>query len=538
MSDIMKDKIYSEIDIDRDHIEKFPLETDEGTKKVKEKYHKRAINDRNSYIEKQINVFKTYGSMVYDEMEKRFNTLMPKDNSIELRNNKDILKRYEDMLVLSSDYLDSNYTLGFSDLLSKFKEGISLDTLNSYLDDYFKRMRAVNITLTIEDFKYSMFTEAFMKSYFDGNNTAEIFQKIFFECPDIVMHLKMNLESILTKYKKEIDTFVENLKNKELSKFNTNIDKVITDYVEVRNNNYETKLKDEFSNVNVFLDKKRNIIDYLDNAPLRVKNFDQLAGNYNELSDEDKSKFKKSIIELSNAIIEVKEYYHYEFIIKDLIKKFNERSNFVTQYNSKLKEIAKEEKNREKINKDYLKSKGIGFLAKENKDKQKINKMKMNEQIKNLNNLYSEVKELEVYSVIDKLSEACTIYDLFSKCFLCYDYLAKMFVKEFSEEEDFDLDKEFRRYYKFLYNPSNEFLRKINAVVDYKINDIIADKYKLLGLNVTGEELSNDNIDALREVVNYIRFVYNVEDSNINFKDIEFMTKFVTLQKVTDDEVI
>lgn len=538
MSDIMRDKILSEIDIDRDHIEKFPLETDEGTKKVREKYHKRAINDRNSYVEKQINVFKNYGSIVYDELEKRFKALMPKDNSITLRNNKDMMKRYEDMLVLSSDYLDSNYTLGFSDLLSKFKEGISLNTLNSYLDDYFKRMKAVGITLTIEDFKYSMFTEAFMNSYFDGSNTEEIFQKIFFECPDIIMHLKMNLENILNKYKKIIDTFVENLKNKELSRFNTTTDKVISDYVEVRNNNYEAKLKDEFTNVNIFLEKKRNIIDYLDNAPLRVKNFDQLAGNYNELSEEDKAKFKKSIIELSNAIIEVKEYYHYEFIIKDLIKKFNERSSFVTQYNSKLKEIVKEEKTREKINKDFLKSKGIGFLAKENKEKQKINKMKMNEQIKNLNNLYNEAKDLEVYSVIDKLNEACTIYDLFSKSFLCYDYLAKMFISNLGEEEDFDLDKEFRRYYKFLYNPSNEFLRKINAVVDYKINEIIAEKYKLLGLNVTGEELTSDNIDALREVVNYIRFVYNVEDSNINFKDIDFMTKFVSLQKVSEDEVI
>ncbi len=538
MSDILKDKIYSEIDIDRDHIEKFPLETDEGTKKIKEKYHKKAINDRNNYIKKQINIFKSYGGMLYDEMEKRFNNLMPKDKSFELSQNREGLKKYEDLIELSSEYIDNDYLLGFSSLLSKLKEGISLNSLNEYIDEYFKRMSAANITLTIEDFKYSMFTEIFMKSYFEKTNTSETFQKIFYECPDIITHLRMNLEFILTKYKKNIDTFVTELKTKELTRFNTDSKKVVLDYVAVRERNNEAELKDEFTNTNIFLDKRKNIIDYLDNAPLRVKNFDQLAGNYAALGDEEKAKFKKSIIELSDAISEMKEYYHYEFLIKDLIKKFNERSTFVPQYNAKLKEIAKEEGNREKIYKDYLKSLGIGFLAKENREKQKICKMKMNEQINNLNKLYGELKDLEVYSVIDKLSEACSIYDLFAKSFLCYDYLEKMFIDNLSEDEAFHLDGEFKRYFMFLYNPSNEFLRKINAVVDYDISTIIADKYKLLGLNITAEELISDNIDVIREVVNYIRFVYNVEDSNISFIDIDFMCKFSNLQRVEDIEII
>jgi hypothetical protein len=164
--------------------------------------------------------------------------------------------------------------------------------------------------------------------------------------------------------------------------------------------------------------------------------------------------------------------------------------------------------------------------------------MKMNEQINNLNKLYGELKDLEVYSVIDKLSEACSIYDLFAKSFLCYDYLEKMFIDNLSEDEAFHLDGEFKRYFMFLYNPSNEFLRKINAVVDYDISTIIADKYKLLGLNITAEELISDNIDVIREVVNYIRFVYNVEDSNISFIDIDFMCKFSNLQRVEDIEII
>ncbi len=532
MSDILKDKILSEIDIDKDYIEKFPLETDEGTKNIREKYHKKAIKDRNNYVNKEIDKFRDYGIQVYEEMQRRFKSLMPTDKSMVFEEGKAKLNDLEQLLVLSSDYLDSEYTLGFSSLLSKLKEGISLDELSSYLDDFFNKMKNINIELTIEDFKYSMFTELFMKSYFEKSNTSEVFQQIFFECPDIILHLKMNLEFILAKYKKTIDTYVTNYRSEKLKAYGKDAKGIVLDYISTRNNNYEMKLKDELTNVNIFIEKKKNIIDYLDNAPLRVKNFNQLCGDYNELNDNLKANFKKSIIELSNSIIELKEYYHYEFIIKDLVKKFNERSSFVTQYNTKLKEALKEEKNREKIYKDYLKSLGIGFLAKVNVEKQKLCKMKMNEQIKNLNNIYSEIKDLEIYSVIDKLSEACSIYDLFSKSFLCYDYLENTFTKNFSEDEEWDLDKEFRRYFKFLYNPSNEFLRKINAVVDYNISEIIAEKYKLLGLNITSEDLTSDNIDAIREVVNYIRFVYNVSDSNISFKDIDFMCHVATAEKI------
>ena len=79
-------------------------------------------------------------------------------------------------------------------------------------------------------------------------------------------------------------------------------------------------------------------------------------------------------------------------------------------------------------------------------------------------------------------------------------------------------------------------MRKINAVVTYDISEIIADKYKLLGLNITSEELTSDNVDTLRETVNYIRFIYNVEDSKISFKDINFMCQVNSSDRIVIQE--
>ena len=164
----------------QDHIERFPLETDEGTKVIKEKYHKKAIEDRNNYVNRQIIIFKDYANQIYNEMQRRFNTLMPREKGIEFRQTKDKLNELEKLLILTSEYLDSEYSMGFSTILSKLKDGISLDLLNNYLDEFFNIMRSANIALTIDDFKYSMFTELFMRSYFEKSNTSEVFQQIFF----------------------------------------------------------------------------------------------------------------------------------------------------------------------------------------------------------------------------------------------------------------------------------------------------------------------------------------------------------------------
>ena len=44
-------KIKQEIEINENHINNFQLETTTGTKKMKEKFHKKAVEERNAYIE-------------------------------------------------------------------------------------------------------------------------------------------------------------------------------------------------------------------------------------------------------------------------------------------------------------------------------------------------------------------------------------------------------------------------------------------------------------------------------------------------------
>ena len=89
--------ITKEINIDKNHIDNFKLETETGTKRVKEKFHKEAVNNRNNYVNKQLNIFSNYKVQLENEMVKRVKDLIPKDKSSEYEEYK---KRVNSLLEL------------------------------------------------------------------------------------------------------------------------------------------------------------------------------------------------------------------------------------------------------------------------------------------------------------------------------------------------------------------------------------------------------------------------------------------------------
>ena len=60
MSKIDELSIVKEINIDKVHIDNFKMDTEQGTKRVKEKFHKEAVINRNNYINKENVKFSNY----------------------------------------------------------------------------------------------------------------------------------------------------------------------------------------------------------------------------------------------------------------------------------------------------------------------------------------------------------------------------------------------------------------------------------------------------------------------------------------------
>lgn len=529
MSSLSNLSIIKKIEIDENHINNYILETDKGTKKTKEKFHKNAVNQRNNYINKQQIYFSKVQVLLRNEIVKRYQKLLPPDKSSEYNNCKKEEELLLNNLILTSN-ISSSFKLNLDFIISDINEETSLSCLNKTIIEFIETFKKIGINLTIEDFKYTMFTEKYMKSYFDNLNYAEnekVFEDIYFTCPDIKLQLKMNLIYLVEKYAKELSNYLkEETKNLD---FNT----TVSNYTTYRNELGRKIACDEFYNSMLFLKNERKINDYLEQSPTRVKNYNtfSLNGNYESLDLENKNNFNSSILNFYLTLNELKKYYHYEFIITELLKRYKNKDNVKSMIISKKKEIAKEENTRKKIYKEYLKANGIGLFAKYNEIHVKNTMLKMNEQIKKLKKLYDEYNDMEITNNLNTLSESASIYDLFIISLSSFPFLEKMF-----KANEMFADKDFRaiinNYFRFIYNPNNIFLRDINALVEFDITSIVADKYKLLNLVVSEELINKENIDSTLETISFINLIQNIEKSKISILEIK---NLCDMKKIIDE---
>ncbi|MBQ6135467.1 MAG: hypothetical protein IJI60_04035 [Bacilli bacterium] len=520
--------LIKKMEIDRTHIDEFILDTDEGTKRTKEKFHRQACEKRNTYIQNQLPLYEKALSVVLDLMSKRVVSLMPIDHSNEYTAELLQVDNLLNLVKLNSD-ISNSFKLKFDFIISSITDNTSLQDLNSILNSFILQMQQIGISLTIKDFQYTMFTERYMNTFFqkvDFSVLKDSFEKIYFACPDIKLQLKMNLEYILGKYTKELEKYVVSLKNSELTRYQVTANDVVSRYIQVRQMVGNKIAMDEYYNTKLFLDGKKKLADYLPDSAARAKNYDMFAtnGNFASLEDVEKDHYNSAMMGFYLTLNELKKYYSYEFMIQDLLERYKQKDTIKNLYLTKKKEIDKEESVREGIYKKYLKASGVGLFAKKNEVNMQDAMLKMNEQVRKLHDLYAEYKDMDITYHLMTLNESATIYDLFMTALKSFPFLEKSFstAEPFSEHT---LEENIQALFRFLYNPNNSFLRKINALVNYNVTDVVAEKYKLLNLNITSEMINIDNIDSTLESVRFINLIQNVDRSKIQFHTIENICK-------------
>lgn len=545
-------KIDKEISINNDHINTFKLELESGTKKMKEKFHKSAVKERNEYVEEQIKKFDKYQVEVYRLLKLRVNSLLPSDKSNHYDSLKKNIEKEKQIIVFNNSDYSIDFKLGIFKLISSIgiNDDVSLNTINNTFLNIIKIFEDASIKLTISDFTYSMFTEKYMHVFLDNiekNNRFEevmkkCFDSIYWECPDIIKHLKLNFWSLLEKYEEKLKIYTDTVSYQLLQKTGYDKNSLIDKYLgNVNKYNLEVS-RDEFYNLDSFLSKKKNVLDYLDGSATRVKNLDQFVidGEFKDI--EDSSKFYDNMVELAHTLSVLKLYYRYEFIIKDIQDKYSKKDANKSVFSNKLKEVNTEEGKRKKIYNDYLKACGKNLFHKVNEEKIKSNKLAINEEILKLDTLYNELHDLEIVELINKkVNSTDSLYDLFSLSYESYYYLEKMFNEHFKDSDDYSFEEELNKYFDFIYSPYNDFLKKINGFSMVDVSSVITDKYRLLGINVTNDNISVDNLDSFMDSVNYVKFIDDILKGDLSFGDINVIVKFREFEPIEvpdDDEII
>lgn len=537
-------EISRAIEIDKNHINNFPLESEVGTKRMKENFHKNAVIQRNNYVKQQQDIFNLYTKQVYKEMKSRVDKYFPSNKNAFYDGEKKKMLEIKDAIKFTNKYLDSSLKLELLPLISSIKDDteISLDNINSTIEKFINKFLEAGVSLSVNDFTYSIFTHKYMGDYFNKDNNVNLkdsFEAVYWECPHFLKHLKLNLWNIIDKYKKELDSYSDKLMNEKLCNLNLDKNSILKFY----NDNMQ-KLeidirRDPYINLNVFLDKKRNVSDYLEDSSIRKNNFNFFvsSNDFDSLSEKEKAKYYLEILDLAKTLPILKVYYRYEFIINDLKEKFSKRNENKNLYENKLKEIKKEESKRSKLFSSYLKANGIGFLAKYDEKKISVSKLQMNEEVLKLYGLYNELHELEIIYKMNKyISDISSLYDLFMLAYSSYFYLEKMFSDKFAEDDNFSLNNEFIKYFDFIYDIDNVFLAKINGFVDYDITEIVAEKFKLLELKLDKTSIDKDTIDSTIDTVNFIRLIKDIMDGSLSLYEMNFIVKFTEFDEINCNE--
>lgn len=542
--------INKDISINTKHIDEFELELKSGTKKMKEKFHNKAIKERNAYINKEIDKFMGYEKDIYKLIKKKVNEIYPKDNTLEYDKYREKLSNYKKTIIFNNDKYSSFFKLNIFSLISKIDidDSVSLNDINDILSKIFNIFKDAGVNLNATDFTYSMFTYEYMSLFinsFGNNNFNDIMKKsfdnIYWECPDIIKHIKLNLWFLMDKYKEKLDIYSSTKATDLLNSTGLSKTELLNNYLKDISNLSKMLARDDFYNLEMFMSKKKNILDYLVDSSTRTKNFDRFVidGVFSDITDT--SKFYNVMVDLAHTLGVLKMYYRYEFIIKDLQDKYNKRDENKTLYEQKLKEINTEEAKRSKIYNDYLKATGKkGLFHRVNPQKEKSTKLEINEEILKLVTLYDELHDLEIVDMINKnITNVSSLYDLFALSYNSYYYLEKMFKEHFVEDTNFSFDEELDKYFDFIYSPYNEFLTKIYAFTNSSVPFVIVDKYRLLGINVTADDINNDSLDAFMDTVNYVNTVYDISESKLSLENINFIIKFKNFDPVEiDDDVI
>lgn len=510
-------------------LEQYPMEISEGTKKLIADYHNQAIISRNKIVKDLLVQYQTDADHVLDLLEDEVNASIPKSQSPSIQANEERLALLKKALKYNNPYTDICDKLNLERTFFNIDDVANSDLteVNGTLLYVINKFKQAKLNLTSDDFNYSPYTKQYMTAFFEclGNPDfndimARAFDNIYWTCPNLTTHLKLNVYVLWFKYDKELTIFCRN-RNEEIFKLaQVNSSNYYDKYIECHKALEEALATDSYLNVTKFLNKELNINDYVISSPNHSKIFNRfLTGRkVEELSTEELEKYYQEIISLSNMIYELDNYRLFEFIIKDVIDRYNKRDQNKGVYNNKLKAIRKLEGSKDGYLKKYY------ALVAHHKDvnEQAIILNKVNGMIDELNKLYVELEDARFNDkIISGINQASTLYDALYSGNSLYGYLKKLISTHFTISDARAIDGYMQQLKTFLSDGDNVIIKSLSLFNEANITQMIENKCRLFNIRVDSPDL--EDTEALKRDLNYIKTVYYIEKSPLKLADIKLI---------------
>ena len=503
----------------------------------------KAIKTLAQTIKDMTDKYDEVNEMLLKEIETRFNELTAVEENQEIPQIETEIMRY-DFAVKNTDTRSSFEKMGLDratyNVNGYYKS--NLERLNKELIDCVKQFENVGIKLNENDFDISEYSKKYMivllQEAYDGNINSEkiknTFEKVYWECSDVVAHLYANIRYIYDKYENEIDKFYENKSEEILKEF-----KLTTDGVEEKKSELIKKKKSiEATDNKIILDKfytgALNINDYKGDNYQKIY-LELTSKEVSKMSDLEKAEMDENIEKLNANLDEYAKYSEYKFLVDEILqikdeelKKIEENKNKKvkkTEYDLTRENIKKLKSEIFKLNGKIDKPKMGLFGKKKNNKKDSASILQRNNLILELKKAYMKLdEEILKKKIVENIDETSSLLDVLKLASNYYWFMAKAMIKKNEEITDKEIGQTAKKIRDFI-NFSNF------SVINYiKISDtkelavIIKDKYKLFGMQVSKENFQEDNIEDLIKKVKIISNYNNIKKSKYSIEDLEYIT--------------
>ncbi len=460
-----------------------------------------------------------------NDIKKRYkNIVITKDNEEVFMLEKH-LEDIKSNLYLLNDNNDSYEKSKLNEVLYDLKNYYDNDLIkvNNDIKKSLDIFKEVGIVLTANDFDYGLETKSYMEVFFKDSNPEssllkEEFDKLYWKCPDLINYICLNFKHLYFSNIKKFESYYTN-RLKELK---------ITNKEEYLNN-YKSELSKYMlikdSNIKVLQDKF--LSGEIDVKEFEDSKIDKIKESFSINGKEEKEQ-NENILKLSYTLYEYKYYLRYKNLIEEIKKIYQDKNN-KNLTKSILKKISKLEGSIKKLNKKINRK----FFGSKNKEKLYE---KINNNMKELRPLYEELEESKYKEkIVNNLNDGSTILDLL---YLIDGYkinlrrLLKIDNEEISNEE---LDKEIELLEDFIYYPNNTIINNITIVEERNVVEMILDKYKLMNVTITSEQLEESNLEIIVSTVKKLLMSNCINQSNLKYSDFNSMCE---MKKILDKENI
>ena len=434
--------------------------------------------------------------------------------------------------------------MGFDALLFDIRNysEFNFNTINEIIGKFLEKFELAGIKLYSNDFEYTYYVREYMTSFLDVENMLDInyntlipiFEKIYWENPDLIKHIELNFRKLIKKYEKKFVNYI-NIFQKEVM-FKNNINNYL-ECLKKLNLLYGELVEATKENVDDIIGLAKigelEIKNFFKDSKVRESNYKYIIiGSLDLTNYETGEKFHNNLEKLKYNLEEYRNLLKFSPLFNDFKNEYinkilnvdnnSKKENHISKLKNIKYQIDNKESKLKKINKKIFTG-NSKFFESRNKSLPKASKVDSIVLANELYILYKEYdKEMFKEKVLSTISKFSTISDLLH-LYYSYEYFKKDAIKRVYNLSTYEeINKYTSDFDMFVINPNNIIINGLMLFSESEVSKIIINKYRLDNINIIETNLEHSNLNSLIKTIQFLLRVYEIDRSKTTAEKIWF----------------